>query len=182
MATPAAKREAVAHLRTLFEVSERRACKVLGADRTSARYRGQRADDAIVRAHLRELAALRRQFVYRRLLVLMRREAGSGQLVEVPPYMPPAGGKSLVALLGQHLVAAIAIDLKDALEAIGRSPSRWAHRLQRPADRAAPKADRLWHRRGAGRSWSVRARIRRLVGEQLRARLWSRSHYRVGRR
>jgi len=74
MVTPAAKRETVAHLRTLFEVSERRACKVLGADRTSVRYRGQRADDAIVRTRLRELAAIRRRFGYHRLLVLMRRE------------------------------------------------------------------------------------------------------------
>jgi putative transposase len=74
MVTPAAKREAVAHLRTLFEVSERRACKVLEADRTSVRYRGQRADDATVRTRLRELAAIRRRFGYRRLLVLMRRE------------------------------------------------------------------------------------------------------------
>ena len=74
MVTPAARREAVAHLRILFEVSERRACKVLEADRTSVRYRGQRADDAMVRARLRELAAVRRRFGYRRLLVLMRRE------------------------------------------------------------------------------------------------------------
>jgi putative transposase len=66
MVTPAAKREAVAHLRTLFEVSERRACKVLEADRTSVRYRGQRADDATVRTRLRELAAIRRRFGYRR--------------------------------------------------------------------------------------------------------------------
>jgi hypothetical protein len=42
MVTPAARREAVAHLRTTFGVSERRACEVLGADRTSVRYRGQR--------------------------------------------------------------------------------------------------------------------------------------------
>jgi putative transposase len=74
MVTPAARREAVAHLRTTFEVSERRACKVLGADRTSVRYRGRRADDAVVRTRLRELAAIRRRFGYRRLLVLMRRE------------------------------------------------------------------------------------------------------------
>jgi putative transposase len=74
MVTPAARREAVAHLRTTFEVSERRACKVLGADRTSVRYRGRRADDSVVRARLRELAAIRRRFGYRRLLVLMRRE------------------------------------------------------------------------------------------------------------
>src|SRR3954462_157823 len=74
MVTPAARREAVAHLRTTFEVSERRACKALGADRTSGRYRSGRADDAAVRAHLRELAAIRPRFGYRRLLVLMRRE------------------------------------------------------------------------------------------------------------
>jgi putative transposase len=74
MVTPAARREAVAHPRSSFEVSERRACKVLGTDRTSVRYRSQRADDAIVRARLRELAAIRRRFGYRRLLVLMRRE------------------------------------------------------------------------------------------------------------
>ncbi|WP_461336055.1 IS3 family transposase [Bradyrhizobium liaoningense] len=74
MVTPAARREAVAHLRTTFEVSERRACKALGADRASVRYRSGRADDAAVRARLRELAAIRRRFGYRRLLVLMRRE------------------------------------------------------------------------------------------------------------
>lgn len=35
MVTPAARREAVAHLRTMFEVSERRAYNALGADRTA---------------------------------------------------------------------------------------------------------------------------------------------------
>jgi putative transposase len=58
----------------LFEVSERRVCKVLGPDRISVRYRGPRADDAIVRPRLRELTASRRRFGCRRLLVLMRRE------------------------------------------------------------------------------------------------------------
>jgi putative transposase len=74
MVTPAVRREAVAHLRTSFEVSERRACVALGFDRTSVRYRSRRGDDAAVRARLRELAAVRRRFGYRRLLVLMRRE------------------------------------------------------------------------------------------------------------
>ena len=46
----------------LFEVSERRACAVLGADRTSVRYRSDRPDDAAVRARMRELAAIRRRF------------------------------------------------------------------------------------------------------------------------
>jgi len=47
---------------------------VLGVDRRSVRYRSSRPDDAAVRARLRELAAVRRRFGYRRLLVLMRRE------------------------------------------------------------------------------------------------------------
>jgi putative transposase len=74
MVTPAARLEAVAHLQSAFEVSERRACAVVGADRTSHRYRSCRPEDAAVRARLRELAAVRRRFGYRRLLVLMRRE------------------------------------------------------------------------------------------------------------
>jgi putative transposase len=74
MVTPAARREAVAHLRMSFEVSERRACTALGVDRTSVRYRSRRPDDLACRARLRELAAERRRFGYRRLHVLMRRD------------------------------------------------------------------------------------------------------------
>jgi putative transposase len=74
MVTPAARREAVAHLRVAYEVSERRACSTLGADRTSVRYRSIRPDDAPVRARLRELAAIRRRFGYRRLHILLTRE------------------------------------------------------------------------------------------------------------
>jgi putative transposase len=69
MVTPAARREAVAHLRTSFEESEWRACGELGIDRTSVRYRSNRPDDAAVRMRLSELAAIRRRFGYRRLLV-----------------------------------------------------------------------------------------------------------------
>src|SRR5690242_9964592 len=74
MVTPAARREAVAHLQTAYGVSERRACAALGADRTSVRYRSSRPDDAVARARLRELAAIRRRFGYRRLHILLRRE------------------------------------------------------------------------------------------------------------
>ncbi len=74
MVTPAAKREAVAHLRVAFEVSERRACSTLGADRTSVRYCSRRRDDEAVRERLRELAAIRRRFGYRRLHILLARE------------------------------------------------------------------------------------------------------------
>ncbi|ANB34874.1 hypothetical protein M2324_000574 [Rhodovulum sulfidophilum] len=36
--TPVVKREAVAHLKALFGLSERRACRVVGADRKMVRY------------------------------------------------------------------------------------------------------------------------------------------------
>jgi putative transposase len=74
MVTPAARREAVVHLRVAYEVSERRACSALGTDRTSVRYRGRRPDDAAVRSRLRELASIRRRFGYRRLHILIGRE------------------------------------------------------------------------------------------------------------
>src|SRR5262245_11935943 len=74
MVTPAAKREAVAHLGCVFEVSERRACSVLGTDRSSVRYRSIRPDDAGMRTRLRELASQRRRFGYRRLHILLTRE------------------------------------------------------------------------------------------------------------
>jgi putative transposase len=74
MVTPAARREAVAHLQLVYEVSERRACSALGADRTSVRYRSGRPDDAAIRTRLRELASIRRRFGYRRLHILLERE------------------------------------------------------------------------------------------------------------
>ncbi|MGH6649866.1 MAG: IS3-like element ISSpma3 family transposase [Sphingopyxis sp.] len=74
MVTPAVQREAVAHLQACHGMSERRACRVTGADRKSMRYRSQRGDDAEVREKLRELAQQRRRFGYRRLHILLRRE------------------------------------------------------------------------------------------------------------
>jgi transposase InsO family protein len=74
MVGPAAKREAVAHLRGALEMSERRACTLIAADRTMIRYRSRRPPDIELRAHLRELANQRRRFGYRRLFILLRRE------------------------------------------------------------------------------------------------------------
>lgn len=55
-------------------VSQRRACQVIGVDRTMVRYRSLRPDDVTLRTRLKELAAVRRRFGYRRLHVLLRRE------------------------------------------------------------------------------------------------------------
>jgi putative transposase len=74
MVTPAAKREAVAHLRSAFELSERRVCRIIGCVRMTVRYHSRRPDDADLRQRLRALAHERRRFGYRRLHVLLRRE------------------------------------------------------------------------------------------------------------
>jgi putative transposase len=72
--TPAVKREAVAHLRQAHDLSERRACRVIGCVRMTVRYRSRPIDDAGLRERLRTLAKERRRFGYRRLHVLLRRE------------------------------------------------------------------------------------------------------------
>ena len=74
MVTPAAKREAVAHLQALLDVSERRACRVIAADRSVIRYQSRRDDDGMLREKLRDLAHQRRRFGYRRLHILLRRD------------------------------------------------------------------------------------------------------------
>jgi putative transposase len=74
MVGPAAKREAVAHLRGVLEMSERRACSLVVADRKMIRYRSRRPPDTELRARLHELANQRRRFGYRRLYILLRDE------------------------------------------------------------------------------------------------------------
>jgi putative transposase len=83
MVGPAAKREAVAHLRSEFEMSERRACTVIGADRTTIRYRSIRPTDEELRERLRDLAQERRRFGYRRLFVLLRREGEASGITRI---------------------------------------------------------------------------------------------------
>jgi len=74
MVTPAAERKAVAHLRTRFGISERRACRVLGCCRMTMRYSARRADDCHLRERMKAIAHERRRFGYRRQHVLLRRE------------------------------------------------------------------------------------------------------------
>jgi len=72
MVGPAVKREAVAQLRAVMGLSERRACSIVGVDRKTARYSPRRPADAKLRQTLRDLANERRRFGYRRLFVLLR--------------------------------------------------------------------------------------------------------------
>ena len=72
--TPARRRAAVTWLRQRYAFSERRACRLVGIGRASARYRTARDGDAAVRARLRALGAERPRFGYRRLHAPLRRE------------------------------------------------------------------------------------------------------------
>jgi putative transposase len=71
MVTPAAKREAVARLVSACEMSERRACRLIKADRKTVAYRSRRPRDDALRGRLREPAAEQRRFGYRRLHILL---------------------------------------------------------------------------------------------------------------
>jgi putative transposase len=71
---PAQRRELVTFLRVGFQVSERRACRVLPIARSSQRYRSQARDQSALRIRLRDLARSRVRYGYRRLQVLLQRE------------------------------------------------------------------------------------------------------------
>ena len=64
----------MAHLMEGYEISQRRACRVIEGARSSIRYQRTRPDDAGLRARLRGLAGERRRFVYRRLHQMLKRE------------------------------------------------------------------------------------------------------------
>ena len=72
--TPAAKRQAVAHLQTNHGVSERRACATLQIDRSSVRYKSIRSDDAELHQAMRQIAKERRRFGYRRVHIMLERQ------------------------------------------------------------------------------------------------------------
>ncbi len=71
---PAQRRELVQFLRVGFQVSERRACRVIPIPRSSQRYRSQAKDQSALTIRLRDLARSRVRYGYRRLHVLLQRE------------------------------------------------------------------------------------------------------------
>ena len=73
MVKPAAYRQAVGFLQSEFEMSERRACRVLGRARSSCRYKARGVMVQGFLDDLRRHATARPRFGYRRLHVLLRR-------------------------------------------------------------------------------------------------------------
>ena len=71
---PARRREHIRYLQVAYGVSERRACAVTCSWRSAHRYRSVADEQAALRMRLRDLAASRVSYGYRRLWVLLRRE------------------------------------------------------------------------------------------------------------
>jgi putative transposase len=65
----------VSYLAVEYRMSERHACRLLGMGRSTHRYRLRKpARDAVLRRRLKELAAQRMRFGYRRLTAMLMRE------------------------------------------------------------------------------------------------------------
>jgi putative transposase len=65
----------VSYVEVGYQMSERHACRLLGLGRSTYRYRARKAErDTALRARLKELAAKRMRFGYRRLTAMLLRE------------------------------------------------------------------------------------------------------------
>ena len=73
MVTPTARREAILWIREKHKASERRACELTNCARSTSRYQASRDGQEDLRARLRELAAKKPRYGYRRLTALLRR-------------------------------------------------------------------------------------------------------------
>jgi len=71
---PARKRDLLFETLENYEVSERRACRLLVLHRSVCRYESRQKDDRALRMRLKELAYSRPRYGYRRLTVLLQRE------------------------------------------------------------------------------------------------------------
>jgi putative transposase len=71
---PGRKRKLVDEMRRDWDVSIRRACRVLEMDTSTYHYRARRSDQAGLRRRIREIAETRVRYGYRRVHVLLRRE------------------------------------------------------------------------------------------------------------
>jgi len=75
MVSPTRKRDAVAVLQGSYRITTRRACKLVGHQRSTQYYRSNgKRDSTALRARMKELAAARPRYGYRRLFTLLRRE------------------------------------------------------------------------------------------------------------
>ena len=75
MASPQAKREAVTVLMNERHLRFTRACGLVGISRSLYRYQSRRPGAGTLRSRIGEIAAEKRRYGYRRIHVLLKREA-----------------------------------------------------------------------------------------------------------
>ena len=74
MVSPRQRRAGVRWAREAYRLPERRACRAIGVSRSTVGYESVRPPREPLRARLRELAATRVSYGYRRLHIMLRRE------------------------------------------------------------------------------------------------------------
>src|SRR3954462_14224594 len=75
MVSPTRKRDAVAALQSSYRLTTRRACHLVGHHRSTQYYQSNgRRDATALRARMKEIAAARPRYGYRRIHTLLRRE------------------------------------------------------------------------------------------------------------
>ena len=70
---PARKREMVDHVRTVWRVGIRRACRALPVDRSTYHYRSKQAGQAPLMKRIKEIAETRVRYGYRRIRIFLKR-------------------------------------------------------------------------------------------------------------
>lgn len=68
------KRELVDFLRDCYQISIRRACAVLRANRGNYHYKSTKSEQAVLKAEIKDIAATRNRYGYRRIHTLLRRD------------------------------------------------------------------------------------------------------------
>jgi putative transposase len=74
---PRVRRNVASWAQSAYQLSERRATRLAGLDRSSHRYRSRKDPQEALRRRLKEIAATHVRYGYRRLTVLLRREGWS---------------------------------------------------------------------------------------------------------
>ena len=74
MVRPDHQKATVKHLMFAYKISERRACRLIKIWRSVCRYKSKAKDQAYLTKRIREIAALRVRYGYRRIHILLKRE------------------------------------------------------------------------------------------------------------
>ena len=121
MGRPSQLRQIAEHMPLTFQVSERRACRTLRYHRSACRYQSCKPSHADLRARIKEIAAVRVRYGYRRIQALLRREGHR---------------------VGKHLV--YRLYREEGLVLRRYTPKRRKMAIQRQARFKADKPNQIW--------------------------------------